>query len=835
MKRQAAILFLLCLSLSFALAQGTLRGHIVDKTSNEALQFVNAVVLKHGSVKPFASALSDGKGSFRIDKLPFGSYDLRLTFMGYKTVERQFSITKQKPNASFSLLYMSEDMKQLQGVVVTGQRGAMRLEVDRKSFDVKDQVSVLGGVATDVLENIPSVEVDQDGNVSLRGNSSVEIWINGKSSGLTSDNRAEILQQLPAESIERVEVIDNPSAKFSAEGSAGIINIILKKDRKAGYYGSVQAGANTIRGANGSVNMNYSSSKVDAYASLSLRRHVRKAKALSKQENFTADTYEDADASSHSAGNMLFSRFGLTLHLTGKDDILASMMAMHGTGRSSDENPYLYGTLSTRSLTHSMLRQTRQRNSMNMLYGELSYRHNFSEKHFLDFTADISQWRMSGENTYQDSTTWVDGAIDTEYQWQSAPMRMNNRRMEMKLDYENQLSDDVKLEAGYMGNFSREKSPQETYSSPDFQGSAATLDEALFNRFTYDMDLHAAYTTLTMKFGKFGIMAGLRGEYWRVKTKSLDYAQAMGKEPLPEAFKKDYFRLFPSLFLSWQVRKNDQLQLNYTRRLKRPWGGQLNSFRDTRDASVTSFGNPLLTPEYSHSLSMNYLKTWLQHSLMLSLYYRPTKDVMQRITYQNKATGRMFRTPKNVAKSLSTGFEAVAKNKLCRQVDLTTTLNAYYYKLNAFAYNIEGQDVHGPEQHNFTWNMRSQVGIILPYDISVQATGRYRARRVTSQGYNRSNIGMDLGVRKSFLNKALNVALNCRDVFNSRRHEGVTLSETFRRWQKHTHNSRSVNLSLTYNFGNMKPRHNKKDQPDGQSQEQHDDGEGGAGFQMGGE
>lgn len=222
------LLFLVCVHVAWA--QGQIRGRILDKKSNTPLEFINVAIRKQGDTKIFKGAISDTEGSFLITGLPDGQYTLTTSFTGYKDVVRAFSVSKSNANHNYPAIYMAEDAQALDEVTVLGQRSEMKLEVDRKSFNVDQQISNAGATASEVLENIPSVEVDNEGNVSLRGNTSVEVWINGKSSGLTSDNRGEILQQMPAESIERIEVIDNPSAKFSAEGSAGIINIVLKKD-----------------------------------------------------------------------------------------------------------------------------------------------------------------------------------------------------------------------------------------------------------------------------------------------------------------------------------------------------------------------------------------------------------------------------------------------------------------------------------------------------------------------------------------------------------------------------------------------------------------------------
>ena len=809
-------------------AQGVVRGKVLDKTTEEPLSFVNVKVTRQETNDFVGGGMTDVEGNFRVAGLPQGSYMLQLSFVGYRSLERQFDVTSDHPDTHYARLYMSEDAQTLKEVTVTGQRSTMKLEVDRKSFDVSSLISNEGQAASDVLENIPSVEVDNDGNISLRGNSSVEVWINGKASGLTSDNRAQILQQLPAESIERIEVIDNPSAKFSAEGSAGIINIILKKDRKAGYYGSLQAGGTTRGGANTSFNINYNSSLFDAFFNIGYRHRANRGRTESEQEYLSTHTWQRYVGRSDNMGNNLFSRAGLTWHATQKDDLSLSGMMMKGGGHSYSSTPYRYGTIGTAQESRMMMRHTRSANDMHMFYGELNYRHQFADTHYIDFTIDANRWKMDNDNFYQDSTVYYQEERDVEYDYQYRPMFMNNRQWEVKLDYENQLSKVLKLQAGGQANFSHENTPQESYVDNEYwDGHHATEDKAYFNRFIYDMDVYALYLTVSTHFGRLGLMGGLRAEYWRVDTESYTWEQEHDASLRDKAFKKDYLEWFPSVFMSYQLTDNDQLQLNYTRRLRRPWGGELNSFRNTWDATMVSFGNPELTPEFSNSFSFNYLRTWTEHSLLLSAYYRPTTDVIQRINWQGTDDGIMYQTPKNVAKSQSSGVELTLKNKLFRILDLTTNGNAYYYKLNGFSYDMEGQTVTGEENHNFTWNARMTASLILPYDISVQASGNYRARQVITQGYRKSNYSVDLGVRKNFLNKTFTVSLNCRDLFNSRRFENFTSSDTFTRHQLNKRGGRTVSLNVTWNFGNMKQKRHPQQQ-DGQdfdAQQQYSGGE----------
>ncbi|MBQ0073395.1 MAG: TonB-dependent receptor [Prevotella sp.] len=835
MYKRLQLFIVMTLMTIMAAAQGQVKGLVLDKNNSEALSFVSVSLSPEGSTNVVTGGTTDVSGSFHLNNIKYGKYVLKLNFMGYKPVSKNIELNAKNPHVTFAALYMTEDAQVLKEVQVTGQRATMKLEVDRKSFDVASLATLAGQTASEVLENIPSVEVDNEGNVSLRGNSSVEVWINGRASGLTADNRAQILQQLPAESIERIEVIDNPSAKFSAEGSAGIINIILKKDRKAGYYGSVQAGATTLGGANASFNINYNSSKLDAYFNIGYRHGEHKGQNISDQKNFLGNdtTYERHTTDSRNQGNTVFTRAGLTWHATDKDDFSVSGMLFTGKHKGFSSTPYYYGNMISgiENPTFTRLRNNTSGGPMTMYNVEFNYRHNFTEKNFLDFVVSHNQWSSNQKNVYQELVTYEDLLMPSEEKYQSRPLNIKNHNTEIKLDYEAQLSKLFKLQAGYNATFSRENTPQESYEAPMWDAKElidanpeAYVQKNYYNKFKYNNDIHAFYATLSFNKDKFGIMAGLRGEYWKVYTESMDWDQAMGIKEKDAPFKKDYFQLFPSVFMTYQLTKTQQLQVNYTRRLRRPWGGQLNNFKNTSDASIVSFGNPLLTPEFSNSLALNYLKTWEKHSILVSAYYKPTSDVMQRVNYRNMAPGedyeKMYSTTMNVARSTSTGVEVTAKNKLWKILDLTTNVNAYYYKLNDFAADIEGQLVTGKAQENFTWNARIIASVQLPYDISIQASGRYSSRQALTQGYRPSSYGLDLGVRKNFFNRMFTLAINCRDVLNSRQFETHTSGDSFERYQLNKRHSRNVSFTLTWNFGNSKGKKKRQDQQgDGEEME----------------
>ena len=810
MERIVAICIIAASALSAA-AQGTIKGKVVDRNTGEALQFANVKVTNPQTGSMVKGGLTDNGGSFTLSGLPYGTYNVEASYVGYRPSTHTVELSAKTPAASLPTMRLAENSNVISEVEVTGQRSQMKLEVDRKTFSADEVLAAAGASASELLENIPSIEISTDGEISLRGNTSVEVWINGKSSGLTTDNRAEILEQIPAESIERVEVIDNPGAKYSPEGSAGIINIVLKKDRKAGYYGSVRAGVDTGGGWNTGGSINYSSGTFDAFANIGYRKRNNTSETTSRQTYTQSNQYQNYDTETDNEGNNVFMRGGLTWHATEKDDLSFTGMGMIGSRDNSSLTPYHYGTVGAESDTRVMNRLTSSTGDSRMFHGELAYTHTFAEKHKLDFTAMFSKWKNDQDNVYQDSTTYLQTGDATEYSYQYRPNITNNRTWEVTLDYENQLNDNLKIEAGYDGRFSHENSPQESWvDETSWSGTNMTEDKTYFNRFIYDLDVHALYATVTTNFGPVGVMAGLRGEYWKVHTESYDYDQEHNAALRDAPFEKDYFQLFPSLFLSYHFSETAQLQLNYTRRLRRPWGGQLNSFRNTSDASMISYGNPELTPEYTNSFSLNFLKQWDNHTLSVSAYYRPTTDVIERVTYNLNDT--IYSTNRNVAKSQSAGVEFIVKNHLFSRLDLTTTVNAYYSKIDAFSYTIDGQTVTGDAEENFSWDARVLASVLLPMDISFQATGRFNSKQLVTQGYRSPNARLDLGLRKTFLNRALALSVTWRDVFERKR-KTHTYSDTFDRWQTNWRNTK-VMFSLTWNFGNMTGKKKQRQQDD---------------------
>ena len=820
-----ALLLIAPLSL-FAQVAGTIRGVIIEDETDEALPFVTIALTPEGGSAPTAGCSTGEDGSFHLGNIKAGTYTVTASFVGYLDHSRKISINAENSNVNLGTIRLKSDRKLLKEVVVTEQRSQMSFEIDKRVFTVDQSRATTGGTASDVLAEIPSVEVDNEGTVSLRGSESVTVWINGKASGLTSDNQGDILQQLPAGSIEKIEVITNPSAKHSPEGPAGIINIILKRDRKAGYYGSVQGGMDSRLGYNAGGNFNYSSGKFDAYAGFNYRNMRFENKGITDTKYHDLKQYQQqTNIGSHNPNN-IFGRAGFTWHITRKDELYANVTGMFGGGRHNNEISAISGTIGSDDTyaapTQSMTRTTTQQGKPTMYNIELGYTHRWSDTHFIDFSVGRHQWSQQRNSTYRQTTEQFAPEAKTIETYQFQDGKNVNNSTEIKLDYENKISENSRIEAGYNGTLSREENPTVTYSDEE----RTQEDKNLFNRFIYNQDTHALYTTYSGRVGKFGYQLGLRGEYWRVKTRSLNWEQEHNPEVRQPYTDKDFFSLFPSAFLSYSFEGGHEFQLNYTRRLRRPWGGQLNNFSNISDSTSISFGNPDLTPEYSNAYELNYIKNWKDHTLSISGYFRTTEDVIQRISYNQGNI--MYTTFENVASESSAGLEIIGKNRLFKILDLTTTLNLFYYKLDDFSYIINSQQITGEADENFSWNARMTASTMLPWGITFQATGRYNAKRIVAQGYREPNYSIDLGLRKSF-NQHWSLSVNVRDLLDSRGWHTVTSDKFFHRDSENRHGGRRFGFTLTYSFGNMKAKRptrnpNQQQQMNGMDEEGYDEG-----------
>lgn len=770
-----------------------IKGKITDATTKDIIEFVNVSIYDNNG-NLVKGAITDLDGNYIIQDVGKGSYTMKVSYVGYRTVEKKINVDGSK-NMTLNLS-MREDTELLDEVEIVAEKPQMIFDIDKRIFNADHDLTSLGGSASDLLSNIPSIEVDSEGTVSLRGDEGVTIWINGKDSGLTSDNQSQILEQLPAETIDRVEVITNPSSKYSSEGSAGIINIILKKNINIGYYGGVQARATTAGMYNASGNINYSKGKWDMFLNVGYRHHNGKSEGYDNR-TMNDGTYLNQTSEGKRKGDNMFTRLGVTFHPTFKDDISLNGFGMFGGGSNNRTINYLSNMPGT---YQSAVRKTLGNDDMNGGNISMDYMHRFSEKSYLSASASYNVWGMDGSTDYLQDSQYADR---TESSIQKQSSHMNNNGWEFTADYSNQITENHKIETGYKGELRSEHSPIETMSGTSY-GNLVPQNN-LYNDFRYDSDIHALYVSYSGKINNFGIQAGLRGEY--TLTDAVTKYKNTDGEIMFDTYKTDYLDLFPSLFLSYSLPNNNEIQVNYTRRLRRPRGHMLNSFRNITDSTNISYGNPSLSPQYSNVFEVNYIKTWGLHTLTASAYYRGADNVFERITYMDE-NEIMNTTWFNVTESKSIGVELVAKNKLFNNIlDLTTTVNLYYFKLDGFEFYDSRTGnllATGDSEENFSWDARMIANVKLPYDINLQVTGRYRSKRTVAQGYRKPSYSLDAGLRKSFLDNRLSVAVNARDLLDSRKRQSITIGDDFRQESSNSFIGRNIGITISYSFGNLK-------------------------------
>ena len=808
------VLFLVAVFAVMAMDAAVVKGRIVD-AGGSALDFVNVMLTSKSDKSAVYGAISDETGHFEVMNVPAGEYELDITFVGYQTIKRTVSVKSLSEQVALGKLVLREDAKMLGEVEVVGQASQMRFDIDKKVFNVDQNLAASGASASEMLQGIPSVDVDNEGNVSLRNSSSVEVWINGKPSGLTEENRAQILEQMPAGSIEAVEIITNPSAKFNPEGTAGIINLVMKKDRKAGYYGSVSAGGmynigSPAPGAHVGANINYNSKLVDFYANLGVRYMSHESDNVTDRYSFdrlALDSYEDVreqwgDTLSYlntlSASSRkflgLFGRMGADFHISKKSTIGVSFMGHGGTNNSKNLNTYTREDWAT--MDTIIYERENQQGGMRPSYSvSLDYAYEIDPKGSEVRTSiEYSGHNRSGDYIYKQRALQGYSPEYTQIQRQNG----HNQNVNYKLDYTQKIGQTQKVEAGLYGSWQQRLAPSRAWN---MEGEDSLLIQ--FNDFNYEEWIAAMYATYGAKFGPFSMSVGLRGEYTNTYVRTRDKEE----ESAWQSNRRGYFQVYPTAFLSYAFPNDHELQANYTRRINRPRGRQINSFRDMSDSTNISFGNPLLDPEISSAVELNYLKTWDNHAISAGLYYRFSDNAIERVRYLDDNV--MYSTFENVSRRQSAGLEVVAKNKVTKWLNLTTTVNCYYAAMDSVFYdtNLDGElDLLYPFQQSFSWNARLMANFLIPMGWSAQLTGMYRSADVVAQGKMNSQYVVDLGVRKSFLDRKLNLAISVRDLLNSRRWASTTWGDNF--WQYSSHEPRGTmfSVSLTYNFGNMRAK-----------------------------
>lgn len=780
--------------------EGKIIGKIIDAQTNETIPFASAILLDKKTKATVKIVQTDVDGNFILTNIPKGVFTFKASYVGFQTMVRDsVSISDIVKSVDFGSIKMKTAKGNiLNEVTVTAPKTTMQLGIDKKVFSVDQSLVSEGGSASDLLQNVPSVQTDIDGNVSLRGSAGVRVLIDGKPSLIAGGNIAQILQSIPASSIESVELITNPSAKYDAEGQSGIINIVLKKNKKLGFNGSLALSAGNRDSYNANTSLSFQNKKINLYGNYGYRygnrigggynniNYLNPANA-SLSTGFTEQTNDSKDLNkSHNV------KAGIDYYLAEKSVISFSS----GFNiRNQDENEFL-----------NINRLGAVRNPT-----ELSRRSNLEtgDGKSYDLNLDLSQkfknakqeltanfgfsegnndnFQIYNTNIYNDNGASVD-----RLKIQQTDRFSFNRNYNAQLDYTMPVGKAGKIEAGLRSQIRISES-----STIAEENSALNapfyFNYSLSNEFNNKDQVHAAYVNYQNQFKNFGYQVGLRAEDAALDTKLGAYDINSNLNYVPG--RVAYTRLYPSIFLTQKFKGDQQVQLSYSRRVNRPRGWDTNPFLDVSDPFNYRQGNVNLLPEDVHAFELSHSKFWSKFSLISSLYLRQTNDVIQRLrTEPDPVTGITITTPQNLTRSINSGLELIGKFDLLKSWNFTANVNLYQSK-------IQGVPAFGiVENSGFSYNANLTNNFVLPYSITLQVKGEYRSREVMAQGIRKAMYGVDAGAKYD-INKTASLSFNVRDVFASRKWQMQTTGSTSivdfsRLW-----GGTQANLTFSYRFG----------------------------------
>jgi outer membrane receptor protein involved in Fe transport len=777
---------------------GTITAKVMDAQNNQTVPFASAIIINRKTKATVKVGQTDIDGNLSMQGIPNGVFTFKVSYVGYQTMVRDsVSISAGKATVNFGTIKMRPSKgTALAEVNITAQKSTMQLGIDKKVFSVDQSLVSEGGSASDLLQNVPSVQTDLEGNVSLRGSSGVKVLVDGKPSLIAGGNVAQILQSIPASSIESVELITNPSAKYDAEGQSGIINIVLKKNKKLGLNGLVALTAGNRDNYNANTSLSYQNKKVNIYGNYSYRYGNRVGGGYSNityLESTNPTVFADQNTDSKSLDKGHNAKAGIDYYISDKS--IVSFGAGLNTRDNDREELLTIDRLTGARLPVELSNRTNNNKGSGGSYDlNLDYIQKFKKpKEELTFNFSFSEGENDNDQLYSTSIYNQNGiAVSPPPLMQIITANGINRNYNVQADYALPLGKAGKLEAGYRSQFNNADNTS-LATRLNNTTNEYDVDFALTNAFDSEERIHAIYANYQNSYKNFGYQIGLRGEDAALNTRSGSFNRGNILEYTPA--KVAYKRLYPSVFLTQKFTGEQSVQLSYSRRVNRPRGWDTNPFLDVGDPLNYRQGNPNLLPEDVHAFELSYSKYWKKITFISSAYLRQTNDVIQRVRSVPNSEGITITTPQNLTRETSSGLELIAKADVVKAWNFTANVNLYQSK-------IQGVPAFGIiENSGFSWNANLTNNFVLPYRITMQIRGDYRGPEVMAQGRRNAMYAVDAGAKYDFKNKKSSLSLNVRDVFNTRRWSMTTNTQNtiidFQRYMQGT----MANLTYSYRFG----------------------------------
>jgi iron complex outermembrane recepter protein len=774
-----------------------LSGRIFDADNDEPLPFANVSLLQLGDSSVVTGGVTDFDGRFSFDAEP-GKYIFRAGFVGYRHYFESLTVANQ--NIRVKDILLRPTAAALQEVEVRASALLFETDIDKRIYNVENSIVAEGGTAADVLSTLPSIQVDEEGGISMRGSGAVLIYINGRPSNLSSDEMESILEQLPANSVKSVELITNPSSRYDAQGVAGIINIILKKNEVKGFNGSANVSAGTRYKYQAGINMNYNAGKINFYGSYNYQDRNLFAFSESLRENFLPgiSPFLDQDFYTTTVTRSNFARAGFDYEI-GERSVLGMYTQFNYSERDRfrtynqrfNNAQFTLDSLNVRTLDEDQSSRNLETgityfidiDSMGQtLYASGSYATNrqkrieYIDQRYFNSASQEDEGKQLLQNYGRPSTRdmWI-----------------------MQLDYTKPLRNNDGLEAGFKSTLSNRFNEQQ-FDQLNLNTGLLERNDTVSDQFNFTEHVHAAYLNYRARKGKFGFQGGLRAELTLTEGEQFNF---------DTTYVNNYFNVFPSAYFSYHIRPEEELQLNYSRRISRPGGWSLSPFYNVQDLLNLRIGNPYLQPEFTDSYEAAYLKGWDKLFFTSTVYHRRSTDVISRIITLNDQN-QAIQTWANADIRKSTGLELIQQFQPSSNFDLMLSGNFFYSE-------IIGDNIsEGFNNSNFSWTLSFLSNIQIPRVVAIQVQADYRGPIVLPQGEIEPIYGVNIGLRKEVLNRKGSVSMNISDLFNTRVFKVRTDDIRFSQERMFNRETRIATLTFTYRFGGFRDKRNGGDRDD---------------------
>lgn len=762
--------------------RGLLKGILIEKTYQNPIPYATISVFNSENNQLITGGISNEKGEFNI-AVPFGIHTLIIESIAFKNKTiNNVLIQKTQPIYDSGKLVLDNRAIALSEVTVTAEKSQLQFGLDQKVFTVGKDIAAAGGGVIDILDNIPSVTVDPQGQVSLRGSQSVKILIDGKPSAMT---RADLLKNMQANTVDRIAIISNPSAKYDAEGLTGIINIILKKEKKIGTTGSFNSSISSPDDYSVGLNLNRRIDQINWFANVGLRYWQRprsgyRESTFSRRDSTYLIRQEREQIRRSFSANI---NAGFDYFINKNNTLTTSILYDLGRQPHDAENFYQFNN-NNNQLTSNELRLNDELEIESSLEYLLNYERKFEKKN-QKLTAFIKyiDYQENNESDLKEFKTTSDKkALDDDHLKQQTTVKEQDKTLLFQADYAHPFNESTKGEFGAKNSI---RNIENNYLVEELVEQDWTTLIGLSNDFLYQEKVYAVYGLFNHKKDRFSYQLGLRGELTHLKTKLAQTNEVNNRTP--------FLDLFPSVHLSYRLKNDNAFQLSYSRRIQRPRFSNLNPFFSYSDDRFIQIGNPNLNPMYTNALEIGYLKSWDKMSISSAIYHRRTKDVITDIVFLDDE-GITFTQPQNLNQENVTGVEFFIENELTKWWKISGSLDGYHSIINGSTSQSEFLTNY------YAWSGRITNKIRLPKTLQLQIKYFYRGPDATVLGTRKALSRFDISIRKQILAGKGRLSLSCMDLFNTYKFryteaaEGIQTVGFYQPWR------RTVSLSFQYRW-----------------------------------